>query len=108
MGSDKEDLQRWADLVLDGKPINIDQTLRQQAARIAELEAAVKVLGIRIRAGCDLGEFMRNEYPKDGQDRKTMNRRRNRLKNSLFIACEDLDNNPIAAAAVRKASDAGE
>jgi hypothetical protein len=42
MGSDKEDLQRWADLVLDGKPININQTIRQQAARIAELEEAVE------------------------------------------------------------------
>lgn len=41
MGSDKENLARWADLVLDGKPINIDQTIRQQAARIAALEATI-------------------------------------------------------------------
>ncbi len=44
MGSDKEDLARWADLVLDGKPINIDQTIRQQAATIADLREAVRVL----------------------------------------------------------------
>ena len=48
MGSDKEDLQRWANLVLDGKPINIDQTIRQQAKRIGELEEAVRVLAAEL------------------------------------------------------------
>jgi hypothetical protein len=83
MGSDKEDLARWADLVLDGKPINIDQTLRQQAETIADLREAVRVLAARATLGimcaepnlCDVCRKIRDE----------------------------VKNNPIAAEAVRKA-----
>ena len=80
MGSDKEDLRRWANLVRDGKSINIDQTIRQQAARIAELEDAVKALGDCIKATCK--------------------------KHKMEVATLAILNNPIAAAAVREAANA--
>jgi hypothetical protein len=71
--------------------------------RITALEEALRVLAKRIRVGCDFGTFMREEYPVAGKDKKAMNRKRARFKNALFIACDELDANPIAAEAVRKA-----
>jgi hypothetical protein len=92
MGSDKEDLQRWADLVLDGKPINIDQTLRHQAATIADLREALRVLAD------DLYRLAKDTDDVAGAAGDT----------PLSFIGNHVWNNPIAAAAVRKASDAGE
>jgi hypothetical protein len=82
MGSDKEDLQRWADLVLDGKPINIDQTLRHQAATIADLRESVRVLAASVRSNAN--------------DRAVG-------KHWDMEVCDEVWANPIAAEAVRKA-----
>jgi hypothetical protein len=86
MGSDKEDLARWADLVLDGKPINIDQTIRQQAARIADLEEAVLVLAVGIAPLVDAT---------DGDDICLTWDGAQNVRNAMA--------NPIAAEAVRRA-----
>jgi DNA-binding protein YbaB len=106
MGSDKEDLRRWADLVLDGKPINIDQTIRQQAARIAELEAterelrdAVKVLA---KGGSDMAVMIDKYAAIDTDKQETVD---------AYIAAaaqcrqsaDAVEGNQIAAAAVREA-----
>lgn len=114
MGSDKEDLARWADLVLDGKPINIDQTIRNQAAHITALEEAVRVLVLAAFAASEakneLAECPKNDGRAGGQ---TVQECRSRVRHhnvplAIFdrfdAAIVDVMNNPIAAEAVRKAS----
>lgn len=84
--------------------------MEDPSARIAALESterelreAVRVLGNRIRVGSELHEFMRTEYSHRDKDRKVMNRKRARMKTAFFLACDEVDANPIAAAAVREA-----
>jgi len=101
MGSDKKDVARWADLVLDGKPINIDQTIRQQADRIVALEEAVRVLATMVyewELACGLSDaWQRNGL--------ILNRMANgtRMSNGFDDAVRGRMNNQIAAEAVRKA-----
>ncbi len=98
MGSDKEDVARWADLVFDGKPINIDQTLRQQAATIADLREAVRVLAEEVSAW-STGNFATHQcqIPNGGSCTGCQASERRQK------ATEASKNNPIAAEAVRKA-----
>ena len=101
MGSDKEDLRRWADLVLDGKPINIDQTIRQQAARIAELEATERELREAVKV---LATYA-HRRTLQAQKLDTMPY----IKQQVFLgtvgqAKDAVLSNPIASAAVREAS----
>ena len=93
MGSDKEDLRRWADLVLDGKPINIDQTIRQQAARIAALESTERELRDALKVLAEYG----GAFHGLGGPFKCWDSRR------AINAFDAMLNNPIAAAAVREA-----
>lgn len=93
-----------------GKPDSHIEALLDKVNRVSELEQterelrdAVKVLGNRIRVGSELHEFMRTEYSQRDKDRKAMNRKRARMKTALFVACDEVDANPIAAAAVREA-----
>ena len=112
MGSDKEDLARWADLVLDGKPINIDQTIRQQAARIAELEEANALL-VRAVIGADDAKQRLRSCPKSdgGPGGQTIDAclarvRHHNVPLAIFdgyeTAMAEVLANPIAAAAVRE------
>ena len=79
--------------------------LKPEAAgvNVMELREAVRLLGTRIRVGSDLHDFMVTEYSQRDKDRKAMNRKRARMKTALFVACDEVEANPIAAAAVREA-----